>query len=95
MKLSIPKPTSEMLPAIAPATMATKPSKAFHAMVKYSSLRPWCTTAVRSKAAISAMSRVYNAPGRTRVRRTCIKGRAESWSEPGPSRIRRTLFRLL
>src|SRR5882724_8755294 len=41
MKLSIPKPTSKMLPAIAPATTATRPSKAFHVMVKYSSLRPW------------------------------------------------------
>src|SRR5229473_1027542 len=67
MKLSIPKPTSEMLPAIAPATTATKPSKAFHAMVKYSSLRPWRTTAARSKTAISAMSRVYNAFSRVRL----------------------------
>src|SRR6266446_400392 len=60
MKLSIPKPTSEMLPAIAPATTATKPSKPFQAMVKYSSLRPWRTTAVRSKMAVSAIPAVYN-----------------------------------
>jgi hypothetical protein len=51
-KLSIPKPTSEMLPAITLATTATKPSNAFHAMVKYSSLRPWRTTAGRSKMAL-------------------------------------------
>src|SRR5713101_4548072 len=60
MKLSIPKPTSEILPAIAPATTATRPSKAFHAMVKYSSLRPRRTTAVRSKMAVSAIRAVYN-----------------------------------
>src|SRR5258705_5838094 len=35
MKLSIPKPTSEMLPAIAPATTATTPSKAFHTIVGF------------------------------------------------------------
>ena len=52
MKLSIPKPASEMLPAIAPATAATRPSNAFHAMVKYSSLRPWRTAAARSKIAV-------------------------------------------
>jgi hypothetical protein len=44
MKLSTPKPTSEMLPAIAPAMMATRPSSEFHAMVKYSSLRPCSDT---------------------------------------------------
>ena len=60
MKLSIPKPTSEMLPAIAPATTATKPSKAFHAMVKYSSLRPWRTIAGRSRRAVSLILAVYN-----------------------------------
>jgi len=73
MKLSIPKPTSEMLPAIAPATTATKPSKAFHTMAKYSSLRPWRTTAVRSNMAVSAMSRVCNAPSQSRTK-TCRTG---------------------
>src|SRR6266852_8550763 len=60
MKLSIPKPTSEMLPAMTPTATATRPSKAFHAMVKYSSLRPRRTTAVRSKMAVSAIRAVYN-----------------------------------
>jgi hypothetical protein len=45
-----------------------EPSKAFHAMVKYSSLRPWRTIAVRSKMAVSAMSRVYNAPSQSRTK---------------------------
>ena len=40
MKLSIPKPTSEMLPAIPPAMTATKPSRLFQAIVKYSSRFP-------------------------------------------------------
>jgi hypothetical protein len=40
MKLSIPKPTSEMLPANQPAITATKPSATFHAIVKYASFRP-------------------------------------------------------
>ena len=40
MKLSIPKPMSEMLPAIAPEITATNPSRVFHAMVKYSSRLP-------------------------------------------------------
>jgi hypothetical protein len=61
MKLSIPKPTSEMLPAIAPATMATKPSEAFHAIVKYSSFRPRSTNAVRSETVVPAITAVYNA----------------------------------
>jgi hypothetical protein len=38
---------------------ATKPSKPFQAMVKYSSLRPWRTIAERSRIAVSAMSAVY------------------------------------
>lgn len=62
MKLSTPKPTSEMLPAIAPATTATRPSNAFHPIVKYSSLRPRSTTAVRSTTVVSAITAVYNAP---------------------------------
>src|SRR5258705_8039338 len=62
--LSIPKPTNEILPATAPAMMATKPSRVFHPMVKYSSFRPWRTTAVRSNTTASAMSRVYNMPER-------------------------------
>src|SRR6266852_3428342 len=79
MKLSIPKPTSEMLPAIAPATTATRPSNAFQAIVKYSSLRPCRTTAVRSKMAVSAISAVYNVarakpcPGLARIR-PCVLG---------------------
>src|SRR2546422_7232433 len=36
MKLSIPKPTSEMLPASTPAATAIKPSRVFHTIVKYS-----------------------------------------------------------
>jgi len=79
MKLSIPKPASEMLPAIAPATAATRPSNAFHAMVKYSSLRPWRTTAARSKIAVRAMSRVYDM---SEVR----SGRGEAVCRP-PDRI--------
>src|SRR5947208_10557152 len=47
MKLSMPKPTREMLPAIAPATTATRPSRLFHAMVKYSSRFPRRATARR------------------------------------------------
>jgi hypothetical protein len=34
-----------MLPAIAPATIATKPSRVFHAIVKYSSRFPRCAVA--------------------------------------------------
>src|SRR5437660_9709664 len=60
MKLSTPKPTSEMLPARTPAKTATKPSRAFHATVKYSSLRPRRTNAVRSKMAVPSISAVYN-----------------------------------
>ena len=48
MKLSTPNPTREMLPATAPATIATTPSRLFHPMVKYSSLRPRRATATRS-----------------------------------------------
>jgi hypothetical protein len=40
MKLSIPKPTREILPAISPATTAVNPSAVFQAIVKYSSRRP-------------------------------------------------------
>src|SRR5437899_9726995 len=40
MKLSIPKPTREMLPETAPAAIATKPSRKFHTIVKYSSRFP-------------------------------------------------------
>src|SRR5260370_4809291 len=60
MKLAIPKLRSEMLPATTPAMTATRPSNAFHAMVKYSSLRPWRTIAVRSRRAVSLMPAVYN-----------------------------------
>ena len=40
MKLSIPKPTREMLPETAPAAIAIKPSREFHTIVKYSSRLP-------------------------------------------------------
>jgi NADPH:quinone reductase-like Zn-dependent oxidoreductase len=50
IKLSIPNPTSEMLPASAPATTATSPSKLFHAIVKYSNCFPRRATACRSSA---------------------------------------------
>src|SRR5258708_36245445 len=49
--LSNPKPTSEMLPAITSIATATRRSMAFHATVKYSSLRSWRTTTVRSNMA--------------------------------------------
>lgn len=51
-----------VFPTIVPTTTATRPTKAFHAIVKYSSLRPLRTTAARSKTAASAMSQVCNAP---------------------------------
>ena len=47
MKLSIPNPTREMLPASAPATTATRPSRVFHPIVKYSKDFPRCDTACR------------------------------------------------
>ena len=59
IKLSIPKPTSEILPAIRPAAVAMRPSAAFHAIVKYSSLFPRCTTAGRSNSKVSPMFAVY------------------------------------
>src|SRR3989442_1626032 len=40
MTLTIPNPTREMLPAIPPATTATRPSRLFHAIVKYSNRIP-------------------------------------------------------
>ena len=36
IRLSIPKPTSEMLPASVPAPMPIRPSRLFQAIVKYS-----------------------------------------------------------
>ena len=48
MKLSIPNAVRDMLPATAPAAMATMPSTAFHPMVRYSSLRPRRTRVARS-----------------------------------------------
>src|SRR5258708_28110520 len=48
IKLSIPNPTREMLPASAPATTATSPSKLFHAIVKYSNCLPRCAMRWRS-----------------------------------------------
>src|SRR5215467_5048408 len=40
MKLSIPNPNNQMLPAMASKTMATTPSRLFHAIVKYSNRFP-------------------------------------------------------
>lgn len=68
MKLSIPKPTREMLPATTPAMTATKPSRVFQTTVKYSSFRPWRTTAERSNRTVSAMSSVYDATAQTWAR---------------------------
>jgi hypothetical protein len=59
MKLSMPNPTSEMLPTIIPTTTATKPSTVFHTTVKYSNLRPRCTAAGRSNVSIVAVPTVY------------------------------------
>src|SRR5689334_6147279 len=55
MKLSIPNPTREMLPAIAPTTMATRPSRVFQAIVKYSRFRPRREIAARVITLLSAM----------------------------------------
>ncbi len=60
MKLSMPNPTRDTLPVTAPAITATNPSRVFHAMVKYSSLRPRRTTTGRSKMVVSAIQAVYN-----------------------------------
>ena len=49
MKLSIPKPTREMLAATTPAATAIKPSRLFHAIVKYSSRLPrWAIRLARN-----------------------------------------------
>src|SRR5262245_525198 len=48
IRLSKPKPTSAMLPAISPDRIATSPSREFHAMVKYSIRRPRRTRFARS-----------------------------------------------
>src|SRR5262245_7594593 len=53
IKLSKPKPTSAMLPAISPDRIATSPSSKFHAMVKYSSWRPRLTRFARSSNRLS------------------------------------------
>ncbi len=46
MKLSIPKPTKETLPASSPALTAIRPSRLFYAIVKYSICFPrWAITA--------------------------------------------------
>jgi hypothetical protein len=57
MKLSIPKPIKEMLPAKVPATTATNPSILFHAMVKYSSRFPrW---AASSRLTTDSIAKAY------------------------------------
>src|SRR6266403_4629993 len=75
IKLSTPKPTNEMLPAITPIKTASKPSIAFHVMVKYSSLRPRCTRAARSSATVSVTGVVLSR-FRTRL---CIQTRSPSY----------------
>src|SRR5215469_9686627 len=47
IKLSKPKPVSEILLAIAPSVSANKPSTAFHATVRYSRFRPLRTIRAR------------------------------------------------
>jgi len=60
IKLSIPNPTREILPAMAPRVIANKPSTAFHAMVKYSRFRPRCEAdARRARIVLSLTSPVY------------------------------------
>src|SRR6185503_14413512 len=59
IKLSIPKPTSEMLPASAPAIRATRPSRLFHAMVKHSRRFPRSAAAWRFSATSTMTERLY------------------------------------
>src|SRR5262249_17864517 len=54
MKLSTPNPTSEILPPSAPAPTATRPSRLFQPIVKYSRRRPRPASAARSIAIDSA-----------------------------------------
>jgi hypothetical protein len=65
IKLSIPKPTREMLPEAVPATIAIKHSKLFHAIVKYDSHVPRLAMVWRSNVA-SNMDKAYQAPLRFR-----------------------------
>src|ERR1700688_1869564 len=58
MKLSIRKPTREMLHAMTPAATAIKPSRQFHTMVKYSSCLPRCEIDWRA-VVISLMLEAY------------------------------------
>src|SRR5580765_4207520 len=67
MKLSMPKPTREMLPARAPANMATRPSRVFHPMVKYSSRLPCQAENSRCESAASCMRTCYQAHLRQRA----------------------------
>lgn len=48
IKLSIPKPTREMLPEIIPVANAVSPSRLFHPIVTYSRRLPRCTIMARS-----------------------------------------------
>jgi hypothetical protein len=88
IKLSIPKPTSEILPAIAPAMTATNPSKVFHPMVKYSSLCPRTTAAERSKVSIVAIPTVYTSVDATKFleesprKAICLVGRVSLEQSP-------------
>src|SRR5215469_4668380 len=50
---SVPKPTREILPAIAPAMTATSPSRVFHPIVKYSSRFPRRATCWRIASSIA------------------------------------------
>src|ERR1700733_886733 len=58
IKLSMPKPTREMLPASAPTMTATSPSTLFHAIVKYSMCFPRRAAASRFSAAV-CIARAY------------------------------------
>jgi hypothetical protein len=61
MKLSIPNPNRDMLPASAPATTATSPSSVFHPIVKYSKRFPRCATPCRSNTVF--ITRAYQDKG--------------------------------
>jgi len=78
MKLSIPKPTNEMLPAKIPVATAIKPSSAFHTTVKYSSLRPRSTAAGRSELSTMAISTIYASVDATLRRPTVFENRSAS-----------------
>jgi hypothetical protein len=87
-RYSIPKPTSEMLPACTPATTATSPSRLFHAMVKYSKRFPCRAIAWRSMVSgycsspilVDALPPTHQ---RLRRRRTQAQNPIERYSDRG------------